>query len=587
MKRTILPLLFPLMTTLAYGQLIATNTHSVSRGSSPASVNATQSVVKDGSIAPSENEFSIRGSSLSLQECQKKTQGNYPLVRQYDLIEKSMHYNVANALKGYLPQFSLSGKATYQSEVTKLPIQLPNVAIKGMAKDQYQMMLEMKQNIWDGGEIRSQKRLVQATSDVDREKVNVDMYALVDRVNQIYFGILSLDEQLKQNQLLQEELVRSYRKVAAYMENGVANQADLDAVSVEQLNTRQQRVQLESSRAAYLDMLALFVGEQIAPDAVLEKPFVNDTQYFSSTPTDSGTIFNSFTRGVNSEKSSNAMSLSASTGKQNQIVAAMSKGAKDETGTAANLKNSIERETSETELQQPADTARQLEGSDGSAGGYLQGFNRSVKYQEGENKGNGTVDDTAGQSKWGAWLSPTMNNRPELTWFDAQSERLKVQDEALNTRVMPHLGLFVQGAYGNPGLNMLKNKFTPYYIAGVRLSWNFGSLYTMHNDRRLIDNSRRQLETNRDVFLFNTNLESTRQNAAIRSMRKQMVDDDEIIRLRTNIRKASEAKVANGTMTVTDMLRDITSESLAKQTKALHEIQLLMDIWQLKYTLNK
>ena len=587
MKRTILPLLFPLMTTLAYGQLIATNTHSVSRGSSPASVNATQSVVKDGSIAPSENEFLIRGNSLTLQECQKKTQDNYPLVRQYDLIEKSMDYNVANALKGYLPQFSLSGKATYQSEVTKLPIQLPNVAIKGMAKDQYQMMLEMKQNIWDGGEIRSQKRLVQATSDVDREKVNVDMYALVDRVNQIYFGILSLDEQLKQNQLLQEELVRSYRKVAAYMENGVANQADLDAVSVEQLNTRQQRVQLVSSRAAYLDMLALFVGEQIAPDAVLEKPFLNDTQYFSSTPTDSGTIFNSFTRGVNSEKSSNAMSLSASTGKQNQIVAAMPKGAKDETGTAANLKNSIKKETSETELQQPADTARQFEGSDGSAGGYLQGFNRSVKDQGGENKGNGTVDDTVGQSKWGVWLSPTMNNRPELTWFDAQSERLKVQDEALNTRVMPHLGLFVQGAYGNPGLNMLKNKFTPYYIAGVRLSWNFGSLYTMHNDRRLIDNSRRQLETNRDVFLFNTNLESTRQNAAIRSMRKQMVDDDEIIRLRINIRKASEAKVANGTMTVTDMLRDITSESLAKQTKALHEIQLLMDIWQLKYTLNK
>lgn len=523
MKRTILPLLFPLMTTLAYGQFIAANTHSVSRDSSSASVNVTQSVVKDGSIAPSENEFLIRGTQLTLQECQKKTQDNYPLVRQYDLIKKSMDYNVANASKGYLPQFSLSGKATYQSEVTKLPIQLPNVTIKGMAKDQYQMMLEMKQNIWDGGEIRSQKRLVQATSDVDREKVNVDMYALVDRVNQIYFGILSLDEQLKQNQLLQDELGRSYRKVAAYVENGVANQADLDAVSVEQLNTRQQRVQLESSRAAYLDMLALFVGEQITPDAVLEKPFANYTQFLGSTPTDTGTIFNSFTREMNSEKSSNAMSLSASTSQPNKTIATMPKGA----------------------------------------------------------------GDVAGQSKWGTWLSPTMNNRPELTWFDAQSERLKVQEEALNTRVMPHLGLFVQGAYGNPGLNMLKNKFTPYYVAGVRLSWNFGSLYTMHNDRRLIDNSRRQLETNRDVFLFNTNLQSTRQDAAIRSMRKQMVDDDEIIRLRTNIRKASEAKVANGTMTVTDMLRDITSESLAKQTKALHEVQLLMDIWQLKYTLNK
>lgn len=123
-------------------------------------------------------------------------------------------------------------------------------------------------------------------------------------------------------------------------------------------------------------------------------------------------------------------------------------------------------------------------------------------------------------------------------------------------------------------------------MAGVRLSWNFGSLYTLRNDRRVIDTSRRQLDSNRDVFLFNTRIQATQQESAVESVRRQMVDDDEIIRLRTNIRKASEAKVANGTMTVTDMLRDMTSENLARQTKALHEVQLLMNIYQLKYTTN-
>ena len=118
------------------------------------------------------------------------------------------------------------------------------------------------------------------------------------------------------------------------------------------------------------------------------------------------------------------------------------------------------------------------------------------------------------------------------------------------------------------------------------MSWNFGSHYTLRNDRRLIDNNRRKLETSRDVFLFNTNLQSTQQSSAIQSMRRQMVDDDEIIRLRVNIRKAAEAKVENGTLTVTDMLREITAENLARQTKALHEVQLLMNIWNLKYTLN-
>ena len=98
--------------------------------------------------------------------------------------------------------------------------------------------------------------------------------------------------------------------------------------------------------------------------------------------------------------------------------------------------------------------------------------------------------------------------------------------------------------------------------------------------------NRQLLDSNRDVFLFNTRLQATQQGSAVESVRRQMADDDEIIRLRTSIRKASEAKVANGTMTVTDMLRDMTSENLARQTKALHEVQLLMNMYQLKYTTN-
>ena len=135
--------------------------------------------------------------------------------------------------------------------------------------------------------------------------------------------------------------------------------------------------------------------------------------------------------------------------------------------------------------------------------------------------------------------------RPELSLFNAQGVGLQVQEKALNVRHLPQFGLFVQGAYGNPGLNMLKNEFSPYYIAGVRLSWNFGSLYTLKNDRKVIENKRRQLDNNRDVFLFNTRLEMTQQDQAIQSLEKQMQDDDEIIRLRTNIRKSAEAKVAN------------------------------------------
>lgn len=399
---------------------------------------------------------------LTLNECQSSAQANYPLVRQYGLIEKSLEYDLSNAGKGYLPQFSLSGKATYQSDITELPVKIPGVDVKTAPKDQYQVMLELQQTLWDGGDIHAKKRLTRAASDVEVEKQNVDMYALNNRVNQLFFGILLLDEQLKQNQLLQDELKRTHKQVSDYMLNGIANQSDLDAVSVELLNTKQRRIELETSRQAYLNMLSAFIGRKLSSESVLLKP-------------------------IDEEVSS---------------------------------------------------------------------------------------------------LEALANNRPELRWFDAQGEQLKVQESALNTRLMPRFGLFAQGAYGNPGLNMLKDEFSAYYVAGVRMSWNFGSLYTLKNDRRRIDNSRQKLETSRDVFLFNTRLEATGQDASIMSMRRQMKDDDEIIRLRENIRRAAEAKVENGTLTVTDMLREITNENLARQTKALHEVQLLMNIEQLKNTLN-
>ena len=377
---------------------------------------------------------------ITLEECQRKTQDNYPLVHQYGLVEKTKEYNLENAAKGYLPQFALSAKASYQSDVTEIPVKLPGVDLKGLPKDQYQVMLELQQKIWDGGGIRMQKKQTIAEAEVEKEKLNVDMYALNDRVNDLYFGILLLDEQIKQNTLLPDEL---------------------DAVKVEQLNTKQKRIDLVSSRAAYLKMLSLLVGEALSPETVLEKPVPQST------------------------------------------VSAVS------------------------EIR-----------------------------------------------------------RPELALFDAQGAGLQVQEKALNVRHLPQFGLFVQGAYGNPGLDMLKNEFSPYYIAGVRLSWNFGSLYTLKNDRRVIEKKRQQLDNNRDIFLFNTRLEMTQQDQAIHSLEKQMRDDDEIIRLRTNIRKAAEAKVANGTLTVTEMLRELTNESLARQSKAMHEIQRLMGIYQLKYTIN-
>lgn len=398
---------------------------------------------------------------LTLDECRQKAQTNYPLARQYKLIELSESYSLANVAKGNLPQLSLSGKASYQSDVTKLPIDLPDIPFKALSKDQYQVMVELKQNIWDGGRIQNQKRQTAASSKEAERQLDVNMYALNERVNQVYFGVLLLDEQLAQNTLLNEDLQRNLKNISAYRANGIANDADVDAVQVEILNNRQQRIALESSRKAYVRMLSLLIGEELTTSTRLEKPAV------------------------------------------------------------------------------------------------------------------------PGQG------DPEAINRPELQLYEAQEYTLDVRRQTLKTGYQPQFSFFAQGAYGNPGLNMLKNSFEPYYIVGARLSWNFGSLYTLKNDRRKLDTERQQIQSNRDLFLFNTHLQLAEQDGNISTLQQQMKDDNEIIRLRTNIRKAAEAKVANGTLTVTEMLRELTNESLARQNKALHEIQLLVDLYQQKHLINE
>lgn len=403
--------------------------------------------------------MSLMYGQLTLEECQRKTQQNYPLVHRYGLIEKTKEYSLENAGKGYLPQFSLSAKATYQSDVTALPVSMPGVNIKGLPKDQYQVAAELKQNIWDGGEISMRKKQAAASSTVEQEQLNVDMYALNSRVNDLFFGVLLLDEQLQQNRLLQEQLERTFKQVSAYLDGGLANSADLDAVKVELLSAKQKEVELTYSRQAYLKMLALLVGEELTETTTLVRP------------TPEGKFFEEV-------------------------------------------------------------------------------------------------------------------RRPELSLFDAQADRLNIQEKTLKTGYRPRLGLFVQGMYGNPGLNMLEDKFKLNYMAGVRFSWNFGSLYTLKNDRKMIDADRERVLNNKEVFLFNTRLQVSQQSSAIAAMEQQMRDDEEIIRLRTNIRKAAEAKVANGTMTVIDMLREITNENMARQNKSIHGVQLLKNIYQLKYTTN-
>ena len=401
-----------------------------------------------------------KAQSISFNDCQKLARDNYPAIARFSIIEQSKNYTLANANKAYLPQLSLEAKATYQSDVITIPLDMPGLEIPTPDKDQYQVAAQASQIIWDGGKIAAKKEIIKAGAQVEEKQLETELYALRERVNGLYFGILLMQEQLKQQAVLERELQRNYNKVESYIENGVANQADLSSVKIEMLRTGQQRIQMESAQNGYLQMLSILIGKELNKETEFVKPSISNN---------------------------------------NSVV---------------------------------------------------------------------------------------LINRPELEMFTAQQATIDAQTSDLKSGIMPVIGAFAQGGYGKPGLNMLQNKFDTFFLGGVKLSWNFGNLYTLKNSVRSNELNKMSIDAQRGTFIHNLNVQISQQQNEIEKYRKTMQDDEEIIQLQQQIKDAAEAKVENGAMTVSDMLKELTALEMAKQAKLLHEIQHINSIYTLKNTTN-
>lgn len=407
---------------------------------------------------------------LTLTDCQAKARANYPLVKQFGLIEQTVHYNISNANKAYLPQIALSARASYQSDVTQIPESLGQilsqmtgreVTFPTLSRDQYQAVAEVSQLVWDGGVVSAQKELALAGSAVEKQKLEVDLFALNERINQLFFGALLLDQQMKQTEILKSELMVNSDRIKACIQNGVANQTDLDVIKVEQLHAAQREAELKSTRNGYLIMLSAFTGIVIDESTSLVKP-----------------------------------------------------------------------ETDQAVLNQ------------------------------------------------------TTINRPELILFDSQLQLYDTQKLLLNAGNRPKIGAFVQGGYGQPGLNMFSDGFSPYYIGGIRFSWSLSGFYSQKNNINKLNIDINTVGLKRETFLFNTNLKVQQQHEEMSKLQTLINNDDEIIHLREKIKNAAAAKVENGTLTATDLVREINAENQARNLKSLHEMQLLMTIYNLKNTIN-
>ena len=216
--------------------------------------------------------------AISIEDCYRMVRENYPLIHQYGLTEMMSRYSFENAAMGYVPRISLSAQASYQSDAVAFPeefnslLKMAGIEMEGMPKDLYKVQLEISQTLWDGGYAKARREAIKAEQEVSKLTLDKDMDALKTRVNQMYFGILVMEANLKANSYMDTLMASNMRVVESAVKNGTATQSDVDRIKVEILSLRQRKVQLESTIRTYKDMLAIMIGRKIEDDEVFEKP---------------------------------------------------------------------------------------------------------------------------------------------------------------------------------------------------------------------------------------------------------------------------------------------------------------------------
>lgn len=398
--------------------------------------------------------------TVTLQECIALATENYPAVVRYNLIETVKEYNVSNINKSWLPKAGVTIKGSYQSQVTEIPFVIPGFEIDPLSKTQYSAVVAVNQTIWDGGVTSASKKEAQAKAISDVKELEIELYSIKERVNNIYFGVLLIDQYLKETEVLGRELDRMQNKVFALIASGVADSSDLYPVEAQKIALNQRFKELQNNKKSYLKVLSLMTGRASDTTAILLLPALTKT-------------------------------------------------------------------TSQEIL------------------------------------------------------------RPELSFFESKKEIAQIQSLYLNNRVMPKIGAFVQAGYGLPGLNMLKNEASSFYIGGISLSWSLDGFYTRKNDMRKIDAARASIESQKETFLYNTRLKNASITSEIESIEELSITDQQLVAIREKIAESSSVKLENGATSVTEHLKEVNMLDAARLALGKRKIELLKAMSDLRNNLNQ
>ncbi|MFK7924992.1 MAG: TolC family protein [Bacteroidia bacterium] len=210
--------------------------------------------------------------SLSLEDCYALAREQHPQAQQAPLIDKATAIRLDNLRRQWWPKIGLYGQATLQSEVTSLPFALPGIEIESIAKDQYKVYAEINQTLYDGGANRVQRELQTLQQSVETQALEVSLFQVREGIDQAFFGLLLLDEQLAQLDLLEKDLQTAQQKIQAAIDNGLAFNTQKDILQAERLKLKQRRIEINAGKQAFVSLLSRMTGQEIAAETRFTRP---------------------------------------------------------------------------------------------------------------------------------------------------------------------------------------------------------------------------------------------------------------------------------------------------------------------------
>ena len=382
---------------------------------------------------------------LSLEACYQLLDTNYPLVKQQPLLEKQNAYHLEILKNNALPQLNLEAQATYQSDVTQIPI--ASMGIKPLNKDQYKATATINQLIYNGGAINASLQAQTASLKTKQKEVEVSLYQLKKKVNQVYFSILLLQEKTALLKAKQAQLQSKTNEVKSAIEYGTVLPASDKVLEVELIKISQQLSEIDYNKTNLFETLSSLMGQDIQPSVILINPEL--------TPS---------------------------------------------------LQSKI--------------------------------------------------------------------NRPELDLFQLKKDQIQLNERLLSKQNLPTITGFATGGYGNPGLNMLNNSFTDFYIVGLKLKWKVFDWNSNKKERQSLAINKDIINNETEVFNLNTNVELKQQELDMEKLQSFVSTDLDIIKLRKDVLKAADSQLKNGVITASAYITELTNLFEDEINLKTHKIQL-------------